>query len=122
MRLQVAIGGGDDAHVRLDVRFAAKRLKAFSFQDAEELGLAFKRKLADLVEKQGAFIGPLEQPFPIAMGSGVSAFAVTEQLRFHEMTGDGGAIDGHKRRLAAQTLAMNRQGDEFFATPAIPDD
>ena len=54
-RGQVAVGGGDDAHVDLDLR--RRRPPAGSacrLQHAQQLGLALQRQLADLVEEQRA--------------------------------------------------------------------
>ena len=57
---QVAVGGGDDPHVDLDIAVAAERANLTLLQDAEQLHLQGDRHIADLVEKQRAAFGGLE--------------------------------------------------------------
>ena len=57
---EVAVGGGDDAHVDLDGAGAADALQLAFLQHAQQLGLEGGGDLADLVEEQGAAVGLLE--------------------------------------------------------------
>ena len=58
--LQIAVGGGDHAHVDLDRLAAADALEGMPFQHAEKLGLDRRAHLADFVEHQRALVGRLE--------------------------------------------------------------
>ena len=59
-RVQVAMRGGDDAHVDVERLAAADALEAAVLQDAQQPHLRRQRQLADLVEEQRAAVGALE--------------------------------------------------------------
>ena len=59
-RLEVAVGGRDDADVDLDRLGAADALELALLQHAQQLDLHLQRQVADLVEEQGAAVGELE--------------------------------------------------------------
>ena len=58
--LEVAVGGGDEAHVDVDGLDAADALELALLQRAQQLHLHLDRDLADLVEEEGAAVGQLE--------------------------------------------------------------
>ena len=60
LRLEAAVGGGDDPHVDWDEAVRTDRADLFFLERAEELGLQIQRDLADLIEKQRALVGQLE--------------------------------------------------------------
>src|SRR5262249_27223578 len=76
--LQVPVGGGDEADVRLDRLVAADSLKALLLQDPQDLRLGQGRHVADLIEKQRATGTLLEFADPLALGAGESALLVAE--------------------------------------------
>ena len=57
---QIAIRGGDHAHIDLDRFAAADALERMPFQHAQELGLNRRAHLADFVEHQRALVGRFE--------------------------------------------------------------
>ena len=57
---QVLVGGGHHPHVHLDGAAAAHPLEALLLQDAQDLGLGLEAHVADLIQKQGAFVGQVE--------------------------------------------------------------
>ena len=62
-RLEVAVGGRDEAHVDRLGRVAAERAGTRrSSSDAQQLGLQRERQLADLVEEERAAVRGLERP------------------------------------------------------------
>ena len=83
--LQVLIRGGDDADIDADFFGRADGQKRMAFENAQQLGLAFERQLADFVEKQRAQIGLLEEADVVAIGAGERAGFVAEELAFHEV-------------------------------------
>ena len=95
-RLQVLVGGGDDAHVGVDRRVAAHALELLFLQHAEQLGLASPGHVADLVEKERAAVGLLELADAAAVGAGERAPLVAEELAFQQRSG-----------IAAQLMARN---------------
>ena len=76
--LQVAIGGGNNAHRNLDRLLAAHAMKLAFLQNAEQLRLRSRVQIAHFVQEQRASIGQLE--FAAARGGGSSerAFFVAE--------------------------------------------
>ena len=97
---QVAVGGRDQPHVGPDRFAAADALEGLVLQHAQQLGLHRQRHVADLVEEQRAAAALLELADPAAVGAGEGALLVAEQLAFQQVLGDGGAVDGVKRRPA----------------------
>src|SRR5207247_8385566 len=59
-RFQVAIRGGDDAHVDLQRGRATNPLEPLFFERSENLGLQRQRQIADFVEEQRAAVCQLE--------------------------------------------------------------
>ena len=59
-RLEIAVGGGQDAHVHFDRFGAADVRDLFFLQSAQQLGLHADIDLADFVQQQGTFVGNLE--------------------------------------------------------------
>jgi hypothetical protein len=59
---QVAVRGGQNAHIHLDRFVAADALEFPLLKNAEELGLEGQRNLADLVEEDRAAIGQSKRP------------------------------------------------------------
>src|SRR5690606_16165202 len=60
--LEVAVRGGDDAHVDLDRLDAAHALDLALLEHAQQLRLEIELELAELVEEDGAAVGELEDP------------------------------------------------------------
>ena len=77
--LERSIGGGDDAHVDLDVGGAADTLERLLFEEAQQLGLQQRDDLANLVEEHRAAVGGFNQSAFLAIGAGERAAFVTEQ-------------------------------------------
>ena len=124
-RFQVAVGGADHAHIdRHGPRAAHAHHFAF-FKDAQQSRLQAQGHLADLVEKQRAAIGRLEQArVATAARAGEGAVLVAEQFRFQQRLGNGPAIDGDERtvRIAPRTFAVDRLGHQFLAAARFPFD
>ena len=100
MRAEIAVGGGDDAHVDLARALAADAAELARLQDAQQLALHAGRHLADLVQEQRAAVGDLEQAARVALGAGEGAAHVAEQRRLEQRLGDGGAV--LRRRTGAR--------------------
>jgi hypothetical protein len=94
---------------------AAHPLELALLQDAQELGLRFQRKLADLVEKQRAAIRDFEPAAPLLRRAGEGAFFVTEELALDEVTRNRCAVDLDQRALTAVAPLVDRPRDELFA-------
>jgi hypothetical protein len=62
--LQVAIGGGNDPHVRSDRLIATHTLKLPLLQNTQQRNLSFRGQLTDFVKEDGAFFSKLESTQP----------------------------------------------------------
>ena len=98
---EVAIGGGDHAHVDLDGRRGAHRLDLAVLQHAQHLGLGARRHVADLVEEDGAAVGGDELADLLAHRAGEAALLVAEELGLDQLLGDRRAVDLDQRRARA---------------------
>ncbi len=96
----VAVGGGDDAYVHVDGLGRAHRPHLLLLQHAQELGLQGEGHVADLVQEQRSPLGGEEEPLVATGGAGESPFHMPEQLRFQQVLGDGGAVDGDEGLVA----------------------
>src|SRR5262245_15556713 len=86
-----------------------------AFQNAQELGLPFQRHFADFVEKQRAAVGLLEETEMIAVSASKCSSLVTEQLTFHQLVRNRGAVDAQHWPIGPETGLMNGAGDELLA-------
>ena len=86
LRVQVAVGRGDDAHVDGDVGLAADRAEPALLQDAQQLHLQVQRQLADLVEEERAAVGAAEAARAVGDGAGEGAAHVAEELALDQVS------------------------------------
>src|SRR5690606_939720 len=119
---QVAVGGGDDAHVdplRLD---AADRLDLAVLQGAQQDRLQAGVHLADLVEEQGAAVGGDEQAALGGVGAGEGAAHVAEQLALEQRADQRAAVDRDERLAGAAAAVVDGAGDQLLAGAALAGD
>src|SRR5574338_643873 len=74
-----------------------------------------KRHLGDLVEEQRAAGCRFDESALVAVGAGERAFFVAEQLGFHQLVRDGGAVDAREGKFSARALIVKSRRDQFFA-------
>ena len=117
--VEVAVGGGDDAHVDGDRLRAADARERALLEDAQQLGLRARVHLADLVEEDRAAVGALEVAELARVRVGEGAALVAEQLALEQVLGDGGAVDRHQRAAGARAVVVDRLGDDLFAGAAL---
>jgi hypothetical protein len=100
---------------------AAHALELALLQHAQQLHLHLERDLADLVEEQRAAVGQLEAPGLGLHGAGEGAALVAEQLRLHQVLGDGRAVDLDERLvLAGARAVVDGRGDQLLAGADSP--
>ena len=112
---QVAVGGGEDAHVDLEGLVAAHALEGALLEEAEQLDLGGQRDLAHLVEEDGAAGGQLEAPLAAGDGAGERALLVAEELALQQGLAERRAVEAHQRRLGAGAGAVDHLGDQLLA-------
>src|SRR5215471_51277 len=118
----IAVGRRDDPHVDLDLRLAADPADHAILQDAEILHLERGTHLRDLIEEDGAAVGQLEEARLALVRAREGALLVTEELALHQRLGNGRAVDGDERSLAAHRHLMNGPGDQLLARSRLSGD
>jgi hypothetical protein len=120
--IQVAVGGGEQAHVGADRLAAADALERLLLQDPQELRLGRQRHVADLVEEQGAAVGLLEPADAAALRPGEGALLVAEQLALQQRLGDGGTVEGQERRPGPRAVLVDGARHQLLARAALAGD
>ena len=113
--LEVLVGGGDHAHVGLDLLMAADAIEAAVREDAQKPRLQLRRHVADLVEKERAAFGLLEAPAPLLLRAGERTALMAEELRFQQVLGHRRGIDGDKRLGRARAMTVQRARHQLLA-------
>src|SRR5690606_34294705 len=117
--LELAIGGGDDAHIDRQLARAADRADEFFLQYAQKPRLHLVRHLPDLVEKDRAAFALAEKAFAIAIGAGEGPAHVSEELAFEQVLGDGAAVDGNEGLFRARAGFVDGAGDHLLSGAAL---
>src|SRR5262249_15473162 len=104
---EVLVGGGDDAHVYADGAGAAHALELAFLQDAQDLGLGYRREVRHLVEEEGAAVGELEASLLGPGRSRKGTLLIAEELGFEQRLWERRAVDGHERPGAAWRAVMD---------------
>ena len=71
LRFQVAIGGGDDAHIDGDFLLRTNRPDTPLLQHPQQPGLRSQRQFGNFVEKQRTAPGVVEQALAVLLGAGI---------------------------------------------------
>ena len=82
---QIDVGGGDDAHVHLNLLHAAQMHEAAVLQDAQDLGLGVHAHGGDLVHEERAAVGDFKEAFLGGDGRGECALDVAEERGFQQL-------------------------------------
>ncbi len=100
----------------METRFrTADALNLAFLQNAQKLGLQRQRHLADLVQKNSAAVGLLEQSDARIDGSGEGSLGVAEEFGFEQMIGKRGAIHGNHSGSGPAAGHMQRARGHFLA-------
>src|SRR5204863_8632181 len=79
-------------------------------------------KQADLVEEERPAVRGLKETRLRLACVGECASLVAEQLGFEQRLGDGGAVDGNERSVAARPGLMNRLREESLTRPRFTEE
>ena len=93
---EIFVGGADDADIDKSFPRVADAPHGFFLNGAQEFDLHRQRQIGYFVKKQRAAVGVLEETETVLVGTGEAAFFVTEKLAFHQIFGDGAAVDGNE--------------------------
>ncbi len=116
---QVHVGGGDDAHVHLNLLDAAQMHEAPVLQNAQDLGLRVHAHGGDFIEKERAAVGDFKEALLRGDRGGEGALDMAEERRFEQFGRHGAGVDGHEGLVAARRVGVNGLGDQFLAGAAF---
>ena len=116
---QAAVGGRDDADIKLDGRAATQPFDLARLDGAQHLGLHGHRHLADLIQEQRAALGQFESTQLALVGAGKCPALVTKQLRLEQRIRNGRAVDGDERTVGARAAIVEGAGAQLLAGAAF---
>ena len=121
--LQALVGRGDDADVDRPGELAADTAHFLVLDDAQQVDLGLQRHVADLVQEDGPPFRQFELArLALLLRAGERPGVIAEQLALDEVSGQGAAIDDHKRRILAGAGIVDGMGEQFLAGAALPED
>ena len=119
---QIAVGGGHEPDVDPPRARGPDPEERPGLDRAQELHLAIRLHLADLVEEQGAAVGELDQPRLGPDRAGERALLVTEQLGLEDLARERAAVNRYERPRGSRRVFVDRPGDELLAGAALAQD
>src|SRR5262249_53317937 len=120
--LEIAVGRGDDLRVHADLFGSAHAQEALVVEEAQELGLAGERHLADLVEEEGAAVRHLRKPPARADGAREGAALVAAELAFEQALRDGRTAARDEGRVARRAPHVEEPRGQRLSRSAPPRD
>src|SRR5262249_36838194 len=106
LRLEVAVGGADQADVDRHRSARAERGDLALLDGAQELGLQGEGDLGRLVQQQRAPRGGAEDAVVVGHGAGEGAATVAEELAVEQRLRQPGTVDRDERRVAQDAALM----------------
>src|SRR5437899_6002445 len=117
--LEVATGGGDDAHLGFARDIFAEPLIFTFLKQTEQFGLNLDREIADFIEEQGAARGDFDFAPMVAHCASEGAFDMAEKVAFEQLFGEAGTTDSDERFIRQMALLVNGAGDNAFSSTAF---
>src|SRR4029077_14780546 len=112
---ELAIRGGDEAHVDALRGVAAERTDLAVLHHAQELRLERQRQVLDLVEEERPTIGESERAGSRVERSGERPARMPEDLALGERFGYRGAVEGNERCARPRTEGVHGARDDLLA-------
>lgn len=112
---ELLVSSGYDAHIDRDLLAPADTVIGDAVEDAQQFDLNARFELADFVEQEGAGMGEFEEAGAGGIGTAESPALVPEKLGFHEVFGEGAAVEIHPRPGGARRVVVHGAGDDFLA-------
>src|SRR5581483_9793385 len=119
---EVAVRGGHDANVDRARPRAADAEEHAGLERAQQLHLAVRFHLADLVKEQRAAVGEIDESRLGAHGTGEGALLVAEQLGLQHLARQGAAVDRHERARGARRPLVDGARHQLLAGAALAED
>jgi hypothetical protein len=101
------VGGADQPNVDRFFLRCTDFADLFLLDCAQQFHLHGKRQVGDLVEEQRAAARGLKEPVTIGFGTGERSLPIAEELAFHQVLGNGSAVDGNERVFGPGTQSVD---------------
>src|SRR5271168_2376863 len=117
--MEIAVCGGNHAHVHTQRVAAPYWLKLVFLQDAEQLHLSLQAKLSDFVQKDRATVGKLEAADAPLEGPRECSLHMPKQFTLYQTSRDGAAVHTHQGTPIAGASVVDRTRNEFLPRPGF---
>ena len=119
---QVLMGGADDAHIHRFFRHRPHLADALFLDGAQQLHLHGQRQIGHLIQEQRAAIGRHEEADPIGVCPRERPLAVAEELRLHQILGNGAAVHGDERPFGTAAQLVDQPRSQLLAGTGLTGD
>src|SRR3974377_1502334 len=120
--LQVPVGGGNNAHIRMPRAIVADSFIPSFLQEVQELALHIQGELPDLIQEERSPFRGFNPAGAVLGCSSERTVHVTEQLALKELPWDRGTIDPHQWPLVSRAAPVDFVRDQFLACPGLSQD
>ena len=117
--VEIDVGRGNEAQVRLDRVHAADSLDLLFLDRPQQLCLQLVLQVADLVEEQRAACGQLELAELLPDGAGEGTLLVTEERALDQVLGNRREVHRHEWRVWSARLPMDEAREQFLSGAAL---
>src|SRR5208283_1242595 len=117
--IEVAVGGGDNAHIDRNLAGAADRAHGALLEDAKQFHLHGERHLADFVEEDGAAAGYFEQAAFVLRGAGKGSLQIAEEFTFQQGFWKSAAVHRDKRFSGPRRADVDGARHQLFTSAAF---
>src|SRR5580698_864172 len=117
--MEIAVGGGNHAHVHTQRVTAPYGLKLVFLQDAEQLHLCLQAKLPDFIQEDCAAVRKLEAADAPLERPREGPFHMPKQFALHQTSRDRAAVHTHQSTAVAGASAVYRARHEFLPGPRL---
>src|SRR5262245_10995998 len=117
---EILTRSGYEARIEPGCALSADFAQFTIFQNSEQLGLHAARQLTDLIEKEGATVGLLEQAAMRLQRTREGTSHMTKELGFEERFGDTRAVHSHVRAAGTVAGIMDSARQDALARARFP--
>ena len=119
---QVLVGGTDNAHIHGLFRHRPHLADALFLDGTQQFHLHGQRQIGHLIQEQRAAIGRHEEADPIGVGPRERPLAVAEELRLHQVLGNGAAVHGDERPFGTAAQLVDQPCGQLLAGTGLTRD
>jgi hypothetical protein len=119
-RLQVPVGGGNDADIHLQGAGALQAFELPILDQPQQLGLEGRGQLPDFVQEHDTAVGQFEAAQLFGQGAGEGPLFMAEKLALDEGGAERGLVHFYQGPVSPWAGAVDGPGDELLAGAGLP--